>query len=64
MDVPVTDPTRSERLAWHGADLDVYGHDSAKEILISDTPSAPLVFADLLQNDDQTDLLYADGSSL
>jgi hypothetical protein len=30
------------------------------EILISDTPSTPLVFADLLQNEDQDDLLYAD----
>jgi hypothetical protein len=29
-------------------------------ILISDTPSTPLVFADLLQNDPGTDLLYAD----
>ena len=30
------------------------------EILISDTPSTPLVFADLLQNEAQDDLLYAD----
>ncbi len=30
------------------------------DILISDTPSTPLVFADLLQDDAQTDLLYAD----
>lgn len=30
------------------------------ELLISDTPSTPLIFDDLLQNDDQTDLLYAD----
>lgn len=51
--------TRSERLAWHAGDLDEDGHDPAKEILISDTPSTPLVFADLLQNDDQTDLVYA-----
>jgi hypothetical protein len=29
-------------------------------ILISDTPSTPLVFADLIQNDAQTDLVYAD----
>jgi hypothetical protein len=29
-------------------------------ILISDTPSTPLVFADLIQNDPGTDLLYAD----
>jgi hypothetical protein len=30
------------------------------EILISDTPSTPLVFADLLQNEAQDDLIYAD----
>jgi len=30
------------------------------EILISDTPSTPLVFADLLQNEAQDDLVYAD----
>ncbi len=29
-------------------------------IIISDTPSTPLVFADLIQNDTQTDLVYAD----
>lgn len=29
-------------------------------ILVSDTPSTPLVFADLLQNEDQDDLLYQD----
>jgi hypothetical protein len=29
-------------------------------ILIDDTHSTPLVFGDLLQNDDQDDLLYAD----
>ena len=29
-------------------------------ILISDTPSTPLVFADLIQNEDQDDLVYAD----
>jgi len=30
------------------------------EILISNTPSTPLVFADLIQNEAQTDLVYAD----
>lgn len=30
------------------------------EILISDTPSTPLVFADLIQNEAQNDLVYAD----
>jgi hypothetical protein len=29
-------------------------------LLISDTPSTPLVFADLLQNEAQDDLIYAD----
>lgn len=29
-------------------------------LLISDTPSTPLVFADILQNEAQTDLVYAD----
>lgn len=29
-------------------------------ILISDTPSTPLIFADLVQNEDQDDLVYAD----
>ena len=29
-------------------------------LLISDTPSTPLVFADLIQNEDQDDLVYAD----
>jgi hypothetical protein len=30
------------------------------EILISDTPSTPLIFADLIQNEAQDDLVYAD----
>lgn len=30
------------------------------ELLISDTPSTPLVFADLVQNEAQDDLVYAD----
>jgi hypothetical protein len=29
-------------------------------LLISDTPSTPLVFADILQNEAQDDLVYAD----
>lgn len=55
------------RLAYHVADIDDSGHHTGAavpfasgEILISDTPSTPLIFADLLQNDDQTDLLYED----
>jgi hypothetical protein len=30
------------------------------ELLISDSPSTPLIFADLIQNEAQTDLVYAD----
>jgi hypothetical protein len=33
---------------------------SGGEILISDTPSTPLVFADLVQNEAQNDLVYGD----
>lgn len=33
---------------------------SVGQLLISDTPSTPLVFADLIQNEAQDDLLYAD----
>lgn len=33
---------------------------SGGELLISDTPSTPLVFADILQNEAQDDLLYSD----
>lgn len=45
---------------------DSHSHTSATvptgigEILISDTPSTPLVFADLIQNEAQDDLVYAD----
>jgi hypothetical protein len=43
-------------LATHAA---LGGGSGSGEILISDTPSTPLVFADLVQNDAQTDLMYA-----
>lgn len=33
---------------------------SGGELLISDSPSTPLIFADLLQNEAQTDLIYSD----
>ncbi len=32
----------------------------AGELLISDTPSTPLIFADILQTDSQDDLIYTD----
>ena len=44
--------------ALTGATLTSLG--AVGELLISDTPSTPLVFADLLQNEAQDDLLYAD----
>ena len=34
--------------------------DAGSELLISDSPSTPLVFADLVQTEDQDDLVYAD----
>lgn len=37
----------------------VHPASSGGELLISDTPSTPLIFADILQNDAQTDLMYA-----
>ena len=44
---------------------DSHNHTSATapgtgELLISDSPSTPLVFGDILQNESQDDLLYAD----
>ena len=35
-------------------------HGYSGELLISDTPSTPLVFADILQNEAQDDLIYED----
>jgi hypothetical protein len=52
-------------LAAHAADPDAH-HDAssggagAGQLLISDSPSTPLVFADLIQNEAQDDLVYAD----
>lgn len=44
---------------WYGAQSGG-GSSSSGEILISDTPSTPLVFADLIQNEAENDLVYAD----
>jgi hypothetical protein len=45
---------------WYGFPSHSGGGSSsgAGELLISDTPSTPLVFADILQNEAQTDLVY------
>jgi hypothetical protein len=40
--------------------ITIAGSTGIGEILISDTPSTPLIFADLIQNEAQTDLVYAD----
>jgi hypothetical protein len=54
------------RLARHEIDIDDDGHHAAADgegvgpLLIADTHSTPLVFADLLQTEAQDDLLYAD----
>jgi hypothetical protein len=42
------------------ADLPAGSTGGVGPILISDTPSTPLIFADLIQNEAQDDLLYAD----
>ena len=39
--------------------LHTYATAGGSEILISDSPSTPLIFADLLQNEAQTDLIYS-----
>lgn len=55
------------RLSRHVADVDDDGHHTdtdpstaVGEILIADTHSTPLVFADLIQTEAQDDLVYAD----
>lgn len=55
-DAPVigTDSKAANALHKHGMPAATGG-----EILISDTPSTPLIFADLIQNEAQTDLVYA-----
>jgi hypothetical protein len=52
-------PTASAHLATKGyVDANSGGGGGSGEILISDTPSTPLVFADLIQNEAQDDLVY------
>lgn len=57
-DVVITSPDLGARLRYNGSTW--VDSDSFPEILISDTPSTPLIFADLIQNEDQNDLVYAD----
>jgi hypothetical protein len=54
--VLTADSSQSTGLKW----AEPTSSGSGGEILISDTPSTPLIFADLIQNDPQTDLVYAD----
>lgn len=63
-DVTVPTPSTGEVLTWNGSawvngTLPSPGA-GAGELLISDTPSTPLVFADILQNEAQDDFLYED----
>jgi hypothetical protein len=52
-------PTTTSHLATKGyVDANSGGGGGSGEILISDTPSTPLVFADLIQNEAQDDLVY------
>jgi hypothetical protein len=44
----------------HGMPAEGAGGATAGQILISDTPSTPLVFADLIQNEAEDDLVYSD----
>jgi predicted GH43/DUF377 family glycosyl hydrolase len=53
-DVPTA--TSSSAATWQAQT----GGGGVGEILISDTPSTPLVFADLIQNEAQNDLVYTD----
>lgn len=72
-DVTITTPADGEVLTYDSgtsewvnaapagvtaADVEALGF--VKAILISDTPSTPLVFADLIQNEAQDDLIYSD----
>lgn len=69
----MADPSYATRLGRHAQDLDADGHDTfavsvdaiialgfVGPILIADTHSTPLVFADLVQNEDEDDLVYQD----
>ena len=61
-DVTLTTPVSGDLLRYNGSEWvnAVVSTTGIGEILISDTPSTPLVFADLIQNEAQDDLVYAD----
>ena len=54
-----TDTEYARQDHTHGTPADP-GTGGGGTLLISDTPSTPLVFADLIQNEAQDDLVYAD----
>lgn len=57
-DVAITSPEEGARLRYtSGTWVDSL---SFPEILISDTPSTPLIFADLIQTEAEDDLVYSD----
>lgn len=51
--------TQAAAEATAAAALAAHVASGGGELLISDTPSTPLIFADILQNEAQTELLYA-----
>jgi hypothetical protein len=59
-DVAVSTPSVGQYLRYDGSQWVNVAGTFAGPILISDTPSTPLVFADLIQNEAQDDLVYAD----
>jgi hypothetical protein len=62
-DVTITAPATDDVLTYDGAvwvNSPVTATATGGEILISDSPSTPLVFADLVQNEAQDDLVYGD----
>jgi hypothetical protein len=64
-DVTITTPITDDVLTydgagWVNAPLPTPPLSGIGELVITDTPSTPLVFADILQNETQTDLLYGE----
>jgi hypothetical protein len=59
-DVVITSPSSGQLLRYNGSSWVNATPGSVGPLLISDSPSTPLVFADLIQNEAQDDLVYAD----